>query len=76
MGKHLNKDPWMWKQPNGAFRLKRVSRARELQFPRPYRVILAREGAAKLCRHLMDEQGLSLGAAWTRVKEMVNREVN
>lgn len=71
--KHLKWSRWYDRMPaTGKLRMKRVSAAKEAQFPKQYREILASGNAAKLVKHLMVEKQLSLSDAWSTVKQMVN----
>lgn len=71
--RHLKYSRWYDRLPSGTLRLKRVSAAREEQFPRPYRVILARNGPTALVAALLKEAPtMRISEAWNKVKLMVN----
>lgn len=69
----LNIDAWMVRiSGSQKFRLTRVTKAKNIHFPVELRRIFANGGAIGLTSHLMKAEGLSLAAAWARVKYLFN----
>ena len=69
---HLQLELWYDKTNLGNLRLKRVSAAREYQFPREYREMVARKGPAATTVYIMQKKQISLAEAWHNLKMMVN----
>lgn len=72
MSKHLNVERWFELRDGRIFKMKRVSAANEQKFPRELRLMYREHGPAYLCKYLMQEENISLAAAWTKVKTMFN----
>ena len=72
--RNLKYSLWYDEMPStGTLRLKRVSAEREKQFPREYRLILARRGPLALVTALRkNNAALTLADAWNHVKTMLN----
>jgi hypothetical protein len=73
---HLKWSRWFDEltSPNGQryVRMKRVSAAREAQFPRELRRVYQQSGAVGLVKHVKARDGSQLADAWAAVKRMFN----
>lgn len=55
---------------SGAFRLNRCAESRNALFPHKYRVVWQHLGTFNLLLYLMEEENLSSGDAWKKIKLM------
>lgn len=70
--RHINVDRWFDKTSTGTLRAKRVSAAKEAQFPKKYRAIYQKHGVVRLVKQVCDDRNISLAPAWDVVKHMFN----
>ena len=71
----LDYQMWFYKQPNDTLRIKRRSAKLEAHFPKEYRVIYQKEGAARLVAILGVEHHISLIESWNLVQWFFNSEL-
>lgn len=69
---HLRVERWFDSMSTGNLRRKRVSAAREKQFPLELRQLYQTQGAVKLVKHIMIRDKVPLAQAWIAVKTMFN----